>query len=239
MSRRSLLLAVGILFLLACGGGTVLLLLLRYVPRDYLQAAVPPGEKQDASSKEFSQKFFNLYSAIGGGEPWEAHFTDEQINSYFDKDFVQSGLDVRLLPQGVSQPRVLFEPDRVCLAFRYGAGFWSTVISIDLRVWLPQGEPNAVALQVLGFRAGALPISTQTLMEPVSDMGRLNNIDVSWYRHEGYPVALLRFQADQPRATLQLDSVQLDRGVIWIRGRSNEPSVHAGLHSLKLALKTE
>jgi hypothetical protein len=224
MSRRSVLVAVGIFLLLTCGGATALLLLVRYEPERYVQATVPPGPGRTDLSKKFCAKFSDLISGIGSDRDWYAQFTDEQINSYFDEHFVQQGLDVRLLPEGISQPRLVIEPDKIRLAFRYGSGFWSTVISVDLRVWLARNEPNVVALKLEGFHAGALPISAQSLLERISEVGRQNGIDVNWYRHEGHPVALLRFQADQAQPTMQLVAVQLGQGVIEIKGRSNEPA---------------
>ena len=53
-------------------------------------------------------------------------------------------------------------------------------------------------------------------------MARNNGIEVSWFRHEGYPVALIRFQADQARPTLQFKAVQFEQGSITIHGRSRE-----------------
>jgi hypothetical protein len=223
MSRRSFIVAVAIFLLLTCGGATSALLLVRYEPHPYLQAAVPPGAVRAQRSEEFTRKFSNLFYDINNEQVWYAHFTDEQINSYFEENFVQSGLDARLLPEGISQPRLVIEPNRLRLAFRYGRGFWSTVISVDLRPWVVEKEPNVVALELEGFHAGALPIATQSLLEQVADVGRQNGIDVTWYRHNnGHPVALLRFQADQARPTLQLLAVQLDRGAITVKGRSNE-----------------
>ena len=228
MSRRSFYLAIAIFLILTCGGGAAVLVLLRLEPRQYRQAAVPAGAARAEHSKEFLNEFCQLISALDdqGDHPdkpvWYAHFTDEQINSYFDEHFVQSGMSEKLLPEGISQPRLVFEPDRARLAFRYGSGFWSTVISIDLKVWLAKGEANAVALELEGFHAGALPIAAQSLLERISEVGRQNGIEVNWYRHNGHPVALLRFQADAPRPTLQLQAVQLKQGEITLTGRAGD-----------------
>ncbi|HZY90613.1 MAG TPA: hypothetical protein VFE78_37670 [Gemmataceae bacterium] len=227
MSRRSFYLAIGIFLVLTCGGGAATLLLLRHEPQQYRLAAVPPGAARTERSKEFLNEFCQLISALDDQDPhtapsWYARFTDEQINSYFDEQFVQSGMSEKLLPEGISQPRLMFEPDRARLAFRYGSGFWSTVISIDLKVWQPKGEANAVALELEGFHAGALPIAAQSLLERISEVGRQNGIEVDWYRHNGHPVALLRFQAEQPRPTLQLQAVQLEQGAITIKGKSGD-----------------
>jgi hypothetical protein len=227
MSRRSFLLALGISAFVACGAAGAVLVLVHYEPLRYARAAVPPGPARIKRSQEFYTEFSELISAIGGDREWDTRFTEEQINSYLNEGFVQSGLSERLLPEHISDPRVAIEPDRMRLAFRYGAGLWSTVISIDMRVWISPREPNAVALQLQGFHAGALPISAQSLLERISEVGRQNGINVDWYRHEGHPVALVHFQADQLHPTLQLRTIRLEQGRISIRGRSGEQPANA------------
>jgi hypothetical protein len=134
-----------------------------------------------------------------------------------------------LLPDGVSDPRVVFDEDRIRLAFRLRQSLLSTVISMDMRVWLARNEPNTVAVRLESFRAGVLPIAAHWLLERLSEAGRQNGIDVNWYRHEGYPVALLRFQADQARPTLVIQAVKIEKGAITLRGKSNDPTNHVDL----------
>ncbi|MFO0841243.1 MAG: hypothetical protein U0797_02445 [Gemmataceae bacterium] len=155
-------------------------------------------------------------------ESWFGEFSDERINSYLDEEFMRCGLGGKVLPDGVSEPRVIFDDDRLQLAFRYRSRLINTVVSISARVWLPKAETNVVAVQLQGVRAGALPFTAQWLLERVSDSARQNGIEVNWYRHEGHPVALLRFQADQARPTLQLTAIQIEHGKITIHGRSAE-----------------
>lgn len=224
MTRRSFCLALGILVLLLLTAAAIVVGMVRYEPAIFAHSPLPT-ERQSVHlrSDEFKGKLTALISAINNNDRvWDEQFTDEQINSYFDEDFVQSGLDRRLLPQGISQPRVAFEEDKVRLAFRCGTGTWSTVISIDLRVWLPTCEKNVVALELEGFWAGALPITVQSLLEHVSEVGRQSNVDVSWYRHKGHPVALLRFGTESPRTTVELKAVQLQPGSISIKGAATE-----------------
>jgi hypothetical protein len=227
MSRRSFLLAVCIFGGLALLSGTVGLVLVRYEPSRYSQAALPAGPERVEYSQQFYSEFTQLLSDIGGERKWQATFTEQQINGYLNEGFVQSGLSDRVLPEGISDPRVVLEQDRLRLAFRYGSGLWSTVISIDMALWVCENEPNVLALKLTGFHAGALPISAQSLLERISEAGRNNGIDVTWYRHDGHPVALLRFQADQARPTLQLRSVHLKPGVFIIQGNSGAQSARS------------
>jgi hypothetical protein len=233
MSRRSFLVSLG-LGLLLLGGLATPCLLLAYEPALYARAAVPPGQERARRSRECFQEFLDLYADATNGDRtdgWAVQFTDEQINSYLDEDFLKQGLAPHLLPRGVSGPRLVFdEPDKVHLGFRYDVGGWSTVISIDLRVWLAEKEPNVVCLEIEGFHAGALPISAQSLLEHVSETARERGIDVGWYRRDGHPTAALRFLADQPRTTLLLQDVRVGKGTFTVRGRSLDPS--AALNTL-------
>lgn len=224
MSRRSLVLAIALFCCLSCGVAAALWMLVRYEPRLYLKAAVPPGEVRQKLSTECSRELSGLYNSVTTEfeQGWEHRFTDEQINSYLAEHFVQSHFDKEFLPDGISQPRIVIDPDKVRVAFRYGRGLWSTIVSIDLRIWLVKGEPNVVALKLVGFHAGALPISAQSLLENITQTCQKNGIGVDWYRDDGDPVALLRFQAEQPNPTLELQAIKLEPGVIHIEGRTKD-----------------
>lgn len=238
MSRRSVLLAVGIFFFLTCGVGAGLWMLVRCEPRIYLQAAVPPGEERHQLAADCQRELGLLINSVTDADPdsgWVHRFTDKEINCYLAEHFVQTNLDKQLLPDGISQPRIVIEPDLLRLAFRYGSGLWSTIISIDLRLWLVKGEPNVVALKLMGFHAGALPISAQSLLESISKTCQDNGIAVDWYRDEGRPVAVLRFQAEQAHPTLELQLIKLDQGAIHIQGRTKDPAMQRALLANPLA----
>jgi hypothetical protein len=216
--------AVGCLALLAGVVALVVLLLIRYEPQHYAHAPLSLGDRSTKCSREFFTEALDLHNAVEAEREWYGRFTDEQINSFLKEDFIKMGLAEQYLPDGVSDPRIVFEPDRIHLAFRLRNGLLCTVISMNMKVWLTESEPNVVAVQLEGFRAGVLPISAQWLLEQLSEMGRQKGIEVNWYRHEGRPVALLRFQADQPHPTLQLQAVKIEQGALIIQGRSNEPA---------------
>jgi hypothetical protein len=221
MSRKGALLGIGIVLLLS-GLGALLVALYWHEPDVFQRCAIPPGEERKKHSGEFQSDLYYLYDNISAEREFYAHFTDLRINSYFEEDFVRSGVAARVLPENISQPRIAIEPDKIRLAFRYGTGLWSTIVSIDVRVWLAAKERNVVALELQSLHAGSLPISAQSLLEQVSEAARQQNIEVTWYRHEGNPVALLRFQADRPHPTVMLQQLELRQGELLIRGRAAE-----------------
>src|SRR5262249_21662729 len=81
MSGKSVLLATGILVLLAVGVAATLLILVRHEPAFYRAAAQGPGMTRKNHSVEFCQQLTQLISAMNDAREWSAQFTDEQINS--------------------------------------------------------------------------------------------------------------------------------------------------------------
>jgi hypothetical protein len=226
MRRRYFLVTTGTFLALVGALTGVLLLLVRYEPRWYKQAAVADAAKKDQESREFLNEFGDMLSNIVNNErDWQHTFTDAQINSFLDVGFKEKGLAGRLLPEEISDPRVVIEPDRMHLAFRYRWGALHTIVSLDFNVWLAPGEPNVIALEMAGFHVGALPISVQSMLEDISKVIRDNGIEINWYRQPdtGKPVAVLRFQKDE-RTTMQLQAVHLTQGAITLSGRTADGS---------------
>ena len=223
MSRKSVLLGIAILLALLAVVTTTLALLARHEPERYGRLRLPPGPERTDHSKQFVTEFFKVINGIKNSDAWDVEFTEAQINSYLDEDFITSNVKDTVCPDGTSEPRVALDDGKMRLFFRYGKEPWQTVISLQIRAWLPKQEPNVIALEIQGLRAGALPIISQSLLEHVCKAARKNEIDVTWYRHEGNPVALLRFQSG-PRPTVQLQRLELHQGKLRIGGCPRDDS---------------
>jgi hypothetical protein len=224
MRRKSLILALLVVAALLGAIGTSLACLVWHEPAFYRRGAVAPGPQRQTWSGQFLGEMNHLSSAIQREEEtWDAEFTTEQINAFLQEDFIKLRLDETMLPENIDAPRVALDDECLRLGFRYGYGRWSTIITVDLRLWVAQGEANTVALELLGLHAGALPVSAQSLLEHVSEAAQRSGVDVSWYRHDGHPVALLRFGPDQPRTTVHLKHVEIKAGRLVLQGRSNPP----------------
>ncbi len=112
-----------------------------------------------------------------------------------------------------------------------------------------------LAIEVLARRAGALPISSQSVVDALIDLANRHNaeavldhkaepkrealfggdqagprnIDVTGYRHEGHPVALIRFQADQAHPTMHLPMLCAEPGKLRVTGGAcGTPAAHNG-----------
>lgn len=224
MSRKSFFLAVAIVLLFGGGAGTALAFLVRHEPGFYQRAAQPPGPHRQECSAAFIGEFTRLIEGIVNKRQWYARFTAEQVNSYFAEDLLKEHNAERPLPEEIRDPRVEFETDRIRLGFRYGIGPWSTIVSIDLRVWLVAKEPNVLALEFQHVQAGSLPIAAQSMLERISEVAHEQNIDATWYRHKGHPVLLLRFDAYHSTPTYLIQQVRLESGQLIISGRSLDSS---------------
>jgi hypothetical protein len=222
MRRKRLLLALGIVVVVLGAVLVTIGFMVKHEPSFYARAAVEPGPFRRQESDAFRSRFLDhLYNPIQAKQKvWQATFTEAQINSYFDEDFIESGFAGRLLPDGITGPRVALDQDRVRIGFRYGTPPWSTVISLDFRVWLAPREPNVVVLQLLGIHAGSLPISSRSLMERVFEGLKRHNIEVTYHRHENKPTAVLRFHDDQSRPTAQLLHLEVAPGRLTLAGKS-------------------
>jgi hypothetical protein len=224
MRRRALYrtLAGLTLTLTVLATGAVYLIL--HEPASYRRMTVPDGPERRKLSGEFMTGLNDLQDSFNnaGNASWQETFSAEQMNSYFAEDFLRAR--PFKLPDGVDSPRVSIEPGHFRIAFRYGRGFWSSVVSIDLNCWLVGMEPNVVAVEVLGLHAGSVPLSVQTWLQEITEAARDWKVEVTWYRHEGHPVALLRFEADKDHPSVLLQRLELEDGKLIIAGRSSDPS---------------
>lgn len=222
MRTRSIFLAVGTVVTLAVVIAAGLLLALRHEPAFYRRQAVSPGAERQARCGEFKTEFTQFLDGLLNQprQGWYAKFSDLQINSYLEEDCERENL--LKLPEDIEGPRVAFEADRLRVGFRHGSGWLAGVVSLDLRVWLAPREPNVVALEVVRVRRGAVSINTHPFLERISEMARQRGVDLTWFRHDGAPVALARPRSDQPRTAIHLQRLELGPMTILISGTGPE-----------------
>jgi hypothetical protein len=218
--RKPVLLALGLLIVLLAVGALIVGLMLKHQPTFYRDLEMQPGMARQQKSAEFQNMFFDLMNRIKNRDSWHVVCTAEQLNSYFQEDFVRSAGGDANLPEGCRDLRVVIGPNHLRLACRYGDGLWSTVITLDLKLWLVAKELNMLAVEIQGLKAGALPLSPQILLDSMTEAARNAGMEVTWYRHEGNPVAILRYQPNQPRPTLVVHRFELQEGQVVIVGGS-------------------
>jgi hypothetical protein len=223
--RKKTLLLAGVSLVLCAGVVIVLILMIRHEPAFYHRVEIAPGKDRYEMSTTCISRFLDLKNNWQEGQKeWDVIISEAHLNSWFEEHFISHGLAALLGGKGISNPRIAMENDKLRLAFRYGEPPWSAIISYDLKLWLAKDQMNVICIEFLGRHAGALPMTTQSILNEISDVAAKSGFEVSWYRHEGNPVALVRIQApDHSPAPAQVRRLEVKQGWISIGGVSQEP----------------
>src|SRR5437660_12722076 len=99
-----MLLLAGFSLLLTAAMVTGLICMVKHVPAFYLRADTSPGKDRNDLSKACFGRFLYLLAECwndGRGE-WEVTFSEAQINSYFEEDFIRHGIAEVLRKQGMT-----------------------------------------------------------------------------------------------------------------------------------------
>ncbi len=235
MNRKKVLLALGIVVCCFAGLAIGLVLLVHHEPDFYRRSYIPPGSSRQDRSNRFLAKSGNFLQNIDCERKLDVQFSEDEINSFLAEDYASPHNVDKNFPGGIREPRIALDPSVVRIAFRYGEGVWSTVVSLELKVWLAANEPNCVVMQLEGLKAGSLPISAQSVLDRFAESLRQKDVEVTWYRREGKPAAVLRFQPGRKSPTVLLRNVELDHGRLHISvgnggsAVSEEPPARANL----------
>jgi hypothetical protein len=225
MRRRPKLVALALLFAISSAVLGIVGWMLKREPAFYTAAECAGDYETREKSSRLLTRVQDLKNEIRTRGEWGDTFTTDELNCFFSESMTPRGTFSGLLPKSFHSPRVSISGDRLKLGFRYGEGFWSTVIWVELRIWLVAYEMNLMAVEVCDLRAGQLAVGTQSILDAIADTARESNIDVTWYRHNGNPVGLFRFFADQPHPASQLLTLEVRESKVLIAGRSiQEPT---------------
>jgi hypothetical protein len=211
MSRKSFALAILIILVLVgvvAAGGFVLV---THEPNFYKRGDLPPGPERGRLADKVESEIINrLYDGIKNERAtWQANFSEDHLNAWFAEGLLRKRFPEAPWLDSISDPRISLEDDQIRFGFRYGLGKLSTVISLELRPWLAVQDPNVLMLEFVSLHAGAIPISSQWLLEKACEAARPLRIDVSYYRYNKHPVLVLRFQADHSNPTYHLQQVKV------------------------------
>ena len=218
--RRQLLAALGLLLVLLFTAGGVLGYMLKSEPAFYTAAACPADYDTREKASRMLTRVQELKNDIRTRGEWGETFTAEDLNCFFAEMMTDNGSFSSVLPKGFHSPRVAIEGDRLKLGLRYGKGLWSTIVWVELRIWLVADEVNLMAMEVCNLRAGKLGIGAQSILDAIEELARESNIDVTWYRHNRNPVGLFRFFPDQPRPVSQVLTLEVRDGQIVVAGQT-------------------
>ena len=225
--RRSLLLVVLLLATSLTVVVGVLAALAKYEPAAY-RAACRDEATDAVKSTEMLSRVTELQQELQIAKAdWGASFVAVDFNAFLRDSFERGGTFDGTLDRRVRSPRVWIDGDRLTIAARYQASpvaslesdWTTTVVSVELKVWVVSKKSNTVAVEVCKLTAGALPIGAQRYLDRLGEAARESNAEVTWYRNDGHPVGLFRFYASQPQAPVQIQSVTVADGRLTVGGK--------------------
>jgi hypothetical protein len=190
---------------------------LTYEPSYYRAIVALSREQRAGRAKKFVAQSLQLRNDIVNEPSWEAVFTDQEVNAWLAEDLVMHFAD--RLPPEVHEPRLLFEPDRIILAFQLRQGGVQSVITVIARPRVPGG--NTIELTLEKIRAGILPVPADHILDRIIEYARSHGIDAEWAKKEGYPVVLMRYTPHIEREDVQLEQLQIRDHQIRLAGRSD------------------
>ena len=190
---------------------------LTYQPSYYRAMVTLPRDQREVGAKHFVAQSLQLRNDICNEPTWEAVFSDQEVNAWLAEDLVTHFADQ--LPPEVHDPRVLFEMDRVVLAFQLDKGGVQSVITVVAHPRVPEG--NTVELTIEKIRAGILPVPADNVLDRIINHARYHGVDVQLQRRDGYPVVVMRYTPNLNREDVELEELEIRSGQIRLAGRSD------------------
>ena len=193
------------------------------VPEFYVRAVAMKPEEQKHASDVLVRRTATLSSDLRKKENrWQALFTAEQINAWLAVDLPRNF--AHALPPSFSEPRVDIRPGAFTAAVRYEGALGMTVLSVQTDLFLPQDQPETVAIRIKNVTAGSLPIGKSTVIDALSHAAREADWVLQWRQIDGDPVAYLSAPTDSenPARAAHLDKLELRDGEIFFSGHTGE-----------------
>ena len=104
------------------------------------------------------------HASISRSGGWETAVTADELNAWLAVDLPRN--HPRWLPNGVSQPRILFRPRHVVLGTRVGYGPLTAVAWLDFEILLR--DVNHLAIVLEEARLGAISVPRMPIMRALS-----------------------------------------------------------------------
>jgi len=216
---RRIVIGGGIVLFVVVLGGAYAYRASQAVPDFYEQALRIEPATQEEAGYEMERQILELHNDTRHVGQWREVFTSEQVNGWLAVDLINKF--GKLIPKGVSDPRVAIDEQFFRIACRYKDSRISTIVSITLSIYLT-GEPNEMAIRIHGAKAGTLPLPLTKALKNIERVARDNDLPLRWAQEEGDPIALLTIpmQHKELPKPVQIDVLELHDGEIHFGGRT-------------------
>jgi hypothetical protein len=157
-------------------GGVALVLaivavLLKYEPGFYRQLSTPGAtvaggvdDGVEALARRALTKASAWHASISRPGRWDAAVTADEINAWLAVDLPRN--HPRWLPQGVSEPRILFRPKHASVGTRVGYGPLTSVAWLDVEIMLR--DVNQLVIVLDRACLGAVPLPRMPILRELA-----------------------------------------------------------------------
>jgi hypothetical protein len=128
-------------------------------------ATQPDVSQAEAAARRVVTKAAACHAAISRPGAWEAAVTADELNAWLAIDLPRNHRNV--LPRGVSQPRLLFQPKHALVGARVGYGPLTAVASLDFEIQLR--DVNHLAIVLEQARLGAIPLPRPPILRHLAE----------------------------------------------------------------------
>lgn len=204
-----------------------IVILVRQEPAFFGRVALPAAgggdgaataEEAEILSRRMVTKAAAWAAALDDGGPWEAAVTEAEVNGWLACDLPRN--HARLLPRGLSEPRVAFAPRHLLGGARLAIGPLTAVAWFDLEVVLRDVNHLAIAIDRAGL--GAIPLPRTAMLRElgrrIGGLGMLADLRSV----EGRPVLMVYIPSthDAGATSYRLESFALDAGELLLAGET-------------------
>lgn len=221
--RRLLLAAVAFTAFVAAGllGSTYWAA--RHAPAFYRAALAASPEQAVEQGERFERAALALHNQTQHAGRWETSLSADEINGWLATELPAKF--PRLLPVGISAPRVAIDGDTFHIAVRYSRGNVDTVLSISGEAYLT-AQTNEVAIRLDRARAGLVPIPLGRVIDEINERAERTDVSLRWTEVKGSPVALVRLPLDHDddKGRVVLDRLATANNQLLLAGRTEMAS---------------
>jgi hypothetical protein len=222
--------------LAAAAAGAIVILLVKATPEAARRTA--PMGADAAAAARFDERVINQVGNVlldkSGATRLDLEITEEMANARLSQTIALEERGGKAAPPILRDLRIAFEPGEIVLATRLGRGITGILVSQRLSLVLEPG--GRLRVEMGGTRAGALPlpgVMTYVRQAVAAEVSRLeaagaDEKTVAVWRFlrnglEGRPLPL-----GEGRKRIEVDSVDVERGMLKIRGHRAEAKHEAG-----------
>jgi hypothetical protein len=196
----------------------------RQAPEFYRQALTASGATLHEQGQRFEQQALTLHNQAYHAGRWEVRFAQDEINGWLAVELPANF--PRILPTGVSEPRIDINRGVVRMAVHYQRGNVDTVISLTGDAYLTE-HPNEVAIRIEQARAGLVPVPLAKFLQEITERAARADIPLRWTEVRGAPVAIVRLPLESKEADhrqVVLERLTFSDGELLVAGRTDELS---------------